>query len=131
MEGDAEARADEVGDAAGSPEIGGEAVVGGLVGKPAEHLGLLPGGEEALAARVRLGGEGVGPGRAVGAHPSVDGDGVDAEELGDILLLPAGEDLLDAEAPAGFHPGPSVYIHDADRIQSHQPIRQDQLPAGQ
>ena len=54
MESDAEASADEVGDAAGGPEVGGEAVVGRLVGEPAEGFGLLPGAEEALAAVMGL-----------------------------------------------------------------------------
>ena len=132
MEGDAEASADEVGEAAGGPEIGGEAVVGRLVGGPAEGLGLLLGGQEALAAGVGLGREGVWPGRAVGAHPGVDGDGVDAEEIGDVLLGPAAEDFCDGEAAAGFHPGPSGdFIHDGNRVQSTEANDQAQLPAGQ
>ena len=111
----AEARADRIGDAAGGPEVGGKTVVGRLVGEPAEHLGLLLGGEEASAARVRLGGEGVGSGRTVDAHPFADGDAVDAEEIGDGGLGPAVEDLLDSEAAAGFHPGPSGgRFHDAE-----------------
>ena len=132
MVGHAEARADEVGDAAGGPEVGGEAVGGRPVGQPAEHLGLLLGCEEALAARMGLGGEGVGPGGAVGAHPLADGDGVDAQEVGDVLVHPAGQDLLDGEAAAGFHPGPrGGFFHDPSRLQSDPLIRQAQLPASQ
>ena len=132
MVGHAEARADEVGDAAGGPEVGGEAVGGRPVGQPAEHLGLLLGCEEALAARMGLGGEGVGPGGAVGAHPLADGDGMDAEEIGDVLVHPTGQNLLDGEAAAGFHPGPrGRFFHDPSRIQSDPRLGQAQLPAGQ
>ena len=132
MEGDAEASADEVGEAAGGPEVGGEAVVGRLVGDPAEGFGLLRGGQEALAAGMGLGRKGVGPGHAVGPHPSVDGDGVDAEEISDVFLGPTVEDFCDGEAAAGFHPGPSgEYFHDLHRIQSDETPNQGQLPAGQ
>ena len=68
----------------------------------------------------------------MGPHPGVGGDGVDAEEIGDVPLGSAAEDLGDGEAAAGFHPGPSgEYFHDWDRIQSDETPDQGKLPAGQ
>jgi len=132
VEGHAEAATNQFGHAAGGPEVGGEAVGGGFVGDPAEDLLFLLGGRETLAARMGLPGQGVRPGGAVGPHPGVDGDGVDAEEIGDVLPGPAVEDLCDGEAAAGFHPGPGGDdFHDGDRVRSTEAPDQAQLPAGQ
>src|SRR5262245_37528332 len=112
-----EAAADQLGHPGRRPQVGAEAVGGGLLGQPAEDLGLLRRGQEGRPAGVWLGLQPFVASGAVGADPLVDGDRVDAQEGGHVGLRPALADTLDGQAPAGFlASGRLGVIHDAKRV---------------
>ena len=124
VEPDVERPADQLGDAAGRPQVGAEAVGGGLLGQPAAEWAVLLRGEEAGESRGRLGGQPGVAGGAVLGHPLGDGDGMNAELNGHRGLRPPAEDQLNRSPPHGFQFGSrSVASHGegvtyaADRVQ--------------
>ena len=131
--GDAEASADEVGGAVGGPMVGGEAWSVGLPASQPRAPASCSGVRKRRRPEWGLPANASGPVAPVGADPGVDGDAVNAEEVGNGGLGQAIEDLPDGEAAAGFHPGPSGgrfhYVRD-DTIDRATRARQ-LLPADQ
>jgi len=98
----AETLADEVGDAAGRPEIGAEPVSRRLLRQPPQNLLLLVVGEEPGPSQRWLEGE---PSIAVGPMPRPplrDSHGVDAENLGHRRLSLSAQNLLNGQPSPRF-----------------------------
>jgi hypothetical protein len=105
MERNAEPAVDQLADAAGRPEVGGEAVCGRLLGQPPPDLLILCGGQEPGPAWRGPGGQPVVASGPVPGHPLGDGDAVDAQGGGDRGLRAPAEDQLDGPPPHGFQFG--------------------------
>jgi len=105
MERHTEAGADQLGDAACGPEVGGEAVGCCLLGQPEPDLLVLLGGQQPRPSGSRLGGQaGVALGTVPG-HPLGDRDGMNTEGLGNGGLRLPVQDPLNGQAPNRFQRG--------------------------
>jgi hypothetical protein len=115
MEADGELLPDEPPEASGRPQLGGEAVIHGVVGQPAQGDLFLGGGE---FGRPTGRGPRRQPGRppaGEGGDPPADAARVNAEEVGNLLGGIPLADALNGEAPPtlqfrrcalGSHPRP-------------------------
>ena len=105
MEGDAEFSADQIGDPAGRPKVGGEAVGGRLLGQPSANFRVLIFGEESGPARRGVGGQARFACGAVLGHPLGDGNGVHAQCNRHRGLRLAGHNELGRPASQRFQSG--------------------------
>src|SRR5512143_260238 len=93
---------DQLDQARSGPQVGGEAVLGGGVGQPAQHDLLLGRGEFGQTTGHRLGRQAVAAVTAVGSEPASDAAGIDTEEVGRLLGGVTLGHALDGEGPAVF-----------------------------
>src|SRR4051812_30369786 len=82
VEANAELLLDQLGQAWGGPQLGGEAVLRRVVGQPAADDLLLGGGQLRTPSRDRLRRQASGAVLAEGSHPTSDGAPIDANEVG-------------------------------------------------
>jgi len=99
---DAEPLVDQLGQAAGGPQLGGEAEGAGLLQQPAEDLPLVGRREVGGRPGVGLGLEAVGAVGPEGGEPAADGALGDAQEGSDVFAAPALLDPPDGETAALF-----------------------------
>jgi hypothetical protein len=114
VEGHAEPAADQLGDAAGGPQVSPEPVCRRLLGQPVADLPVLRGGEEARSPRSRPGSEaGVASGSVPG-HPLGYRDGMNPEGLRNGGLgLPA-QDPLNGQSSYRFQGGGRSFASHAE-----------------
>jgi hypothetical protein len=105
VEVDAPLAADDLGDAATGPEVGGEAERLRALAEPAEHLALAGRREFALPRRRRFGFHAVNAVVAFGGPPELDGPFGDAEELRDVGNGVAVVKMGEGESPSPFEFG--------------------------
>ncbi len=110
---------DEFGDAGGGPEVGAEAVVGGLLREPSSDFGVLVGPQKARPSRRGLGGQSRLAIGSMAGHPLDERSRVDAESLGDRDLSLASHNQGDGTPPQRFQFGSRSFAsHPAAIIRS-------------
>ncbi len=102
MEVDAPFLLDELGEARGGPQLGGEAVLGRLVVQPAPDDLLLGAGQLGRTTGHGPCHQGAAAVAAEGGEPTADAAGGDAEEIGDLLRGVSAVDALNGETTAVF-----------------------------
>jgi hypothetical protein len=93
---------DELGEAPGGPQLGGEAVLGRVLGQPAPDDLLLGAGQLGRATGHGPCRQGVSAVAAESSEPAAHAAGIDAEEFGDLSRGVAVMDPLDGETTAVF-----------------------------